>query len=109
MEVQQVGEHTDEKNEKVVRRNLAKQYAEEASAGLALLQMEKQGIPEAQRPPVWQLNNFRPKQGFLRERLIADCVGNLQQFLEKPPPGVVICPGASEGEHMDPSVLITMT
>lgn len=94
MEVQQVGEHTDEKNEKVVRRNLAKQYAKEASAGLALLQMEKQGIPEAQRPPVWQLNNFRPKQGFLRERLIADCVGNLQQFLEKPPPGVVICPGA---------------
>lgn len=61
MEVQQVGEHTDEKNEKVVRRNLAKQYAKEASAGLALLQMEKQGIPEAQRPPVWQLNNFRPK------------------------------------------------
>jgi hypothetical protein len=62
MEVQQVGDHNDEKNKVVVKRKLAKQYALQGTAGQALVLMEKAGIPQEHRPSSAQLNNFRPKQ-----------------------------------------------
>ena len=61
MEVQ-IGDHSEEKNEKLVKKQFAKQYALQATAGQALLLMEKAGIPEEHRPTTAQLNNFRPKQ-----------------------------------------------
>jgi hypothetical protein len=94
MEVQQVGDHNDEKNKVVVKRKLAKQYALQATAGQALVLMEKAGIPQEHRPSSAQLNNFRPKQQELREKLIADTVGSLLQFIQSPPQEIVICDGA---------------
>ena len=42
MEVQQLGDHVEEKNEQVMRRKHAKKFAQEATPGGALLLMEKQ-------------------------------------------------------------------
>ena len=46
------------------------------------------------RPPQWQLNNFRPTQKHVREKLVADLVGRLQKFLQSPPEDINIRHGA---------------
>ena len=94
MEVQQLGDHVEEKNEQVMRRKHAKKFAQEATPGGALLLMEKQEIPEKHRPPAYLISNYRPKQKDLHMKVIADCTGSFQDFIAKPPEQIAICPGA---------------
>ena len=50
----------------------------------------KEKIPVDQRPAPWQLKNYRPSRKDTNEKLAADCVASLQQFLSDPPAHVVL-------------------
>ena len=73
-----------------MRRENAKKNARLESAGQALHRMKRDKIPVDQRPAPWQLKNYRTSRQDTNERLAADCVASLQQFLSDPPAHVVL-------------------
>ena len=68
----QFGEHSQKKNMAVVRRVNAKTFAQAGTAAEALKLMEANKVPLEERPPAWQIKNFRPSKGRVQEREVAD-------------------------------------
>ncbi|CAE7269031.1 unnamed protein product [Symbiodinium sp. CCMP2456] len=93
MQVQVVGEHNENKNEKNIKKRLAKEFAKSSTPSQALLQMERDEVPVSHRPPAWQIANFRPKPE-RQSKLAADCVASLQRFVNNPPQDIVVYDGS---------------
>ena len=91
MEVEEVGEHNDQPNAKRIKRMHAQKYAASSSAAKALLQMEKDKVPENLRPSAEQLKNFRPSRAVKDHKVLSvDSLQSLKAFCEHPPEDVVI-------------------
>lgn len=86
----QFGEHSQKKNMAVVRRVNAKTFAQAGTAAEALKLMEANKVPLEERPPAWQIKNFRPSKGRVQEREVADCIHSLQEFLRSPPENIFV-------------------
>ena len=74
----------------VVRRVNAKTFAQAGTAAEAFKLMEANKVPLEERPPAWQIKNFRPSKGRVQEREVADCIHSLQEFLRSPPENIFV-------------------
>ena len=88
MLVEITGECTQNPNTKAIRRTLAKQFAVSKTAAEAQKEMEALGIPQQERPPAWQLQNFRPRRAVQIQKQAADCLSSLRSFVQNPPENI---------------------
>ena len=89
MKIEACGDCTGNKNLKRIRRETAKTYARNNTTGKAKTEM-LDNVPDDEKPPDWQLKNYRPVRDKQKEKYSASCLGTLQQFLDSPPEGIVI-------------------
>ena len=85
MVVEVTGACTENKNVKAAQRQRAKELAQSRTPAQAQKQMEQQQIPVQERPPAWQIQNYRPQKRQQVQKQAADCLLALRAFLQSPP------------------------
>ena len=90
LQVETTGEHSEKKNEKVMKRHYAKSYGEKNTPCRALKAMRQGGVPTDLRPSTGQLKHAR-RQLQLDGRVdgySVECLGEVQEFISNPPADV---------------------
>ena len=83
LQVETTGEHSEKKNEKVMKRHYAKSYGEKNTPCRALKAMRQGGVPTDLRPSTGQLKHAR-RQLQLDGRVdgySVECLGEVQEFM----------------------------
>lgn len=94
MQVQVVGEHNENKNEKNIRGGMRRSLPRVPRLlRLCFSQMELDQVSVPHRPPAWQIANFRPKPE-RQSKLAADCVACLQRSVDSPLHEIVVYDGS---------------
>lgn len=83
--MQQLGDHSERKDLKQMKRKMARKYARDYEPARALVQMEKDEVPIDLRPPVYLLQNYRPSRAQQTEKQVADSIASLEAFVARPP------------------------
>ena len=89
--VAETGEHGDTPNAEALKRHHAKTYAERSTPGRALKQMRTDQVTPEHIPSEAQLKHMRKQ---LKQQMASggnfseECVGELKEFLDSPPPGL---------------------
>lgn len=83
--MQQLGDHSERKDLKQMKRKMARKYARDYEPARALVQMEKDEVPIDLGPPVYLLQNYRPSRAQQTEKQVADSIASLEAFVARPP------------------------